>query len=148
MEFSKKLVYDKLVANVNDMGTSRFVLKTKYDTDKSSLEKKIPDTSKLVKKTYYIAKITETEIKIPSISGLATTAALTAVENKISDVSNLVTTTDYDTKISDIKSKCFTTVDYNKFTSQTLDPKRKQKELVDKPVIVGFINNTDLDKKK
>ena len=29
-----KTVYDKLVANVIDIDTSRFVLKTKYDTDK------------------------------------------------------------------------------------------------------------------
>ena len=31
----KKDVYDKLVAKVNNIDTSRFVLKTKYDTDKS-----------------------------------------------------------------------------------------------------------------
>ena len=37
--------------------------------------------------------------------------------------------------------------DYNKFTSQTLDAKLKQKELVDKSVIAGFINDADLDKK-
>ena len=37
----------------------------------------------LLKKTDYNAKITEIEIKIPSISGLATSAALTAVKNKI-----------------------------------------------------------------
>ena len=44
----------------------------------------------LLKKDYN-AKITEIESKIPSITGLATTAALTtAVENKIPDVSNLV----------------------------------------------------------
>ena len=43
-----------------------------------------------MKKTDYNAKITEIESKIPSISGLATTAALTAVEYKIADVSNLV----------------------------------------------------------
>ena len=36
------------------------------------------------------AKITETEGKIPSITGLATTTALTAVENKILNGSNLV----------------------------------------------------------
>ena len=30
----KKDVYDKLVAKVNSIDTSRFVLKTKYDTDK------------------------------------------------------------------------------------------------------------------
>ena len=42
----------KLVAKVNNIDTSRFVLKTKYHTDKSDLEKKIsvgdikiPDTS-------------------------------------------------------------------------------------------------------
>ena len=56
-----------------------FVFKTKYDTDKTELENKIPDTSNFVKKTDYNAKITEIESKIPSISGLATNAALTAV---------------------------------------------------------------------
>ena len=34
-------IYDKLVAKVNNIDTSGFVLKTKYDTDKSDLEKKI-----------------------------------------------------------------------------------------------------------
>ena len=37
---AKKTVYDKLVAKVNNIGTSRFVLKTKYDADESKLEKK------------------------------------------------------------------------------------------------------------
>ena len=37
----KKTVYDKLVAKVNSIDTSAFVLKTKYDTDKIELEKKI-----------------------------------------------------------------------------------------------------------
>ena len=46
----KKTVYDKLVAKVNIIDISRFVLKTKYDTDKSELENKISDTSGLVKK--------------------------------------------------------------------------------------------------
>ena len=40
----------------------------------------------LLKKTDYKAKMTEIEGKIPSISGLATNAALTTVENKIPDV--------------------------------------------------------------
>ena len=48
----------KLVAKVNSIHTSRFVLKTKYDTDKSELENKIPDTSGLVKKTVYNTKTT------------------------------------------------------------------------------------------
>ena len=57
MKLSKKPVYDKLVAKLNNIDTSRFVLKTKYDTDQSGLEKKIneadkkiPDISALVKK--------------------------------------------------------------------------------------------------
>ena len=46
----KKDVYDKLVAKVDNIDTSGFVLKTKYDTDKSELENEIPDPSGLVKK--------------------------------------------------------------------------------------------------
>ena len=46
----KKTVYDKLVAKVNSIDTSRFVLKTKYNTDKIELENKISDTKGLVKK--------------------------------------------------------------------------------------------------
>ena len=56
----KKDVYDKLVIKVNNIDTV-FVLKTKYDTDKSELENEIPDTSGLVKKTDYDAKITDLE---------------------------------------------------------------------------------------
>ena len=43
------------------------------------------------KKTDFNAKITEVQGKIPSISGLATSFALTAVENKIPDISRLAT---------------------------------------------------------
>ena len=54
------------------------------------MQTKTPDTSGLFTKlTDYNAEITEIEGKIPSISGLATNAALTAVETKI-PVSNLV----------------------------------------------------------
>ena len=50
-DFVKKTVYDKLVAKVNNIDTSGFVLKTKYDTDKSELENKIPDVTDFVKKS-------------------------------------------------------------------------------------------------
>ena len=46
----KKTSYDKLVAKVNSIDTSAFVLKTNYDRDKSEIKNKIPDTSGLVKK--------------------------------------------------------------------------------------------------
>ena len=42
---------------------------------------------------------------MPSITNLATTAALTAVENKIPDVSNLIKKPDYDTKFNEIENK-------------------------------------------
>ena len=85
----KKTMFDKLVAKVNNIDISGFVLRTKDDTDISELEKDIPDTSKHVTKTDYNTKISEIEGKIPSISGLATTSALTVFKNKIPDVSSL-----------------------------------------------------------
>ena len=72
----KKDVYHKLVAKVNNIDTSGFVLKTKYDTDKSELENKIPDISNLATKT----ALTTVENKIPDISNLATKTALTTVK--------------------------------------------------------------------
>ena len=104
-EIVKRTEYDKLVGKVINIDTSGFVLKTKYDTEKSELENKIPDTSGLVKKTDYNTKITEIENKIPDISNLATKTALTTVENKIPDVSNLVKKTDYNTKVTEIENK-------------------------------------------
>ena len=72
-------------------------MKTKFDTDKSVLEKKVINADKkylilgdLLIKTDYNTKLTEIESKMPSISGLVSTSPLITVENKISDVSNLV----------------------------------------------------------
>ena len=92
----KKSEYDELVAKVNSIDTSDFVLKTKYQTDKTELEKKIP---------HYNTQIAEIEGKIPDISNLVTKAALTAVENKIPDVSSLVKKTNYNTKTTEIENK-------------------------------------------
>ena len=55
----KKTVYDKLVAKVISIDTSRFVLKTKNDTDKTELEKEILDLTDFVMKT----NLTELEKK-------------------------------------------------------------------------------------
>ena len=79
----KKAVYDKLVDKVKNINIGEFVLKTKYQTDKAELEKKIPDVTDFVKKK---KKLAELENKIPDISGLTTKSALTAVENKIPDL--------------------------------------------------------------
>ena len=101
----KKTEYNKLVTKVDNIDTSDFVLKTKYNTDKTELENKIRDTSGLVKKTNYNSKITELENKISDISNLATKTTLTNVENKIPDISNLVKNTDYNNKVTEIENK-------------------------------------------
>ena len=41
-----------------------------------------------------------------------------------------------------IVSKYLTAADYNKLTSQPLDAKMKQKQLVNKSAIAGFINKS------
>ena len=60
--------YDKLIAKVNSIDTSGFVLKTKHDVDESKIENKILDSSALFKKTGYNTKITEIEGEIPDVS--------------------------------------------------------------------------------
>ena len=126
----KKVDYDKLVEKVNNIDTSRFVLKTKYYTDKIELENKITDTSGVVKKLDYNAKITEIENKIPSISGLATNTALTTIENKIPNIITLVKKTpDYNTDITEIEKKLtdhnhdknITTPEFNKLSAEVFD---------------------------
>ena len=134
----KKTIYNKSVAQVNSIDTSRFVLKTKFDTDKTELKNKIPVTSGLVKKTDYNAKIIEIEGKIPSISGLATNAELTAVENKIPNIRGLVKETDYDTKITEIEKnltdhnhdKYITTPEFNTLAADFFNARSAQANLL------------------
>ena len=117
----RKDVYDKLVIEINSIDTSRFVLKTKYDTDKLEFESKVPDVSNLVKKT----KVTELENKIPDISNLTTKTALSTGENEIPSVSNLVKKTDNNTKITEVENnlnnrnhdKYITTPEFNKLAA-------------------------------
>ena len=53
----KITVYHKLAAKVNNIDTSEFVLRTKYQADKTKLEKKISDVTDFVKKqTHWIRK--------------------------------------------------------------------------------------------
>ena len=140
----KKTVHDKLVAKVNNIDTSEFVLKT-YNTDKTELENKITDVSNLVKKT----KLTELESKIPDISNLATKTALTTVENKISSVSNLVKKTDYNTKITDIENKLnnhnhdkyFDISEFNKLADDVFNTRLAQANLIAKTNFDAKLSN-------
>ena len=83
-----KKLYDKSVTNVNTIDTTGFVFKYQHKTDKSGLGKKIDDKDRkdlvimgLLKKQIIMQKITD-ESKTRSITGLASTSALNAVEKK------------------------------------------------------------------
>ena len=87
------VVKNDVVTKVNNIDTNDFVLKSKYDTDKTELENKIPSVTDFVKET----KLTELENKISGIINLATKTELT--------VCNLVKKTDYNTKVTEIENK-------------------------------------------
>ena len=98
------------------------------------------DVSNLVKETDLNAKITEVEGKRPSISGLATSLALTTVENKIPHVGKLVKRTDYNTKASETEKKItdhnhdkyITTPQFNRLTGSNFQAKLKQAKFITK----------------
>ena len=123
-------MYDKFVAKVNNIDTSHFVLKTKYQTDKTELVKKIPDVTYFVKK----AKLTEIE------SNFATKTALTTVENKLPTFSNLFNKTDYNTKVTEIENKLnnhnhdkyIDTSEFNKLAADVFNARLAQANLITK----------------
>ena len=145
----KKTEYERLVAKVNSIDTNGFVLKTKYDMNKSELENKIPDTIGHVKKTDYNTKITDIESKIPDVSNLATKTALTTFENKIPDVSNLVKKTDYDTEVTEIENelnnynhdKFITTPEFNTLAADIFNARLSQANLVTKIIFDYTVSN-------
>ena len=131
-----KPVYDKLVEKVDTVDTSRFGKKAKCDTDKSELEKKLPDVTDLAKKI----KNNGIEDTFPDINGLATETALTVVENKIPDVISLVKDTAYKTKISEIEKKIsnhnhdkyITAAKFNTLAAGVFDARLAQANLITK----------------
>ena len=86
------------------------------------------------------------KVKIPSISGLATNATLTAVENEIRNISSFVKKTDFNTKISEIEKKLtdhnhdkyITTPEFNKFISEDFAARLAK---------VNLVTKTDFDTK-
>ena len=111
-------------------------MKTKYQTDKTKVEKKIPNVTDFVKKT----KLTELENKILDVSSLVTKNALTAVKNKIPGVSSLVKTANYDTKISELQKKLtdhnhdkyITIQEFNTLAADVFNARLAQSNLVTK----------------
>ena len=118
-----KLDIDKLVPVPVDLSklsdvvteTSDFVLKTKYDTDKSELENKISDVTDFVKKV----KLAELENTIPDVSNLATKIALATAENKI-PVSSLVKKQTITLKLQKLKVNLIIIIMINMLLPQSL----------------------------
>ena len=94
----------------------------------------------------------EVKGEIPSITNLATSSALTAVENQIPCVSNLVKKADYNTKINEIEKKIshnhgkyITTPEFNKLAAEILALRLKWTNLTRKSDIANFVKKTDFD---
>ena len=75
------------------------------------------------------AEINEVKDKTPNVNNLATTIALTVVENKIPNVSNLFRKTDHNVKVIKIENKIatdhdldnyITTYEFKKLSSENL----------------------------
>ena len=137
LDIEDKLDIDKLLPVSVDMNKlsdvkNDVVQKVAYIAQIKNIEDKITDITNWATNTTLNAKINETKKEIRSITNLATTGACSTVENEMPNISTLVKKSDYDAKMSEIKTKYFTTSDYNKFTSNTLDAKITQKKLVNK----------------
>ena len=65
------------------MAKSEIVKKNEYNVKIKNIADKIINITNLATKTFLNTKINEVRTEIPRISGLASTSALTAVENKI-----------------------------------------------------------------
>ena len=91
-----KLDVDKLVpvpvdlSELTNVVKNEVVKKTEYNAKIKNIEDKLPDITNLAIKTILNTKINEFKTEIASVSGLATTYVLIAVENKIANVSDLV----------------------------------------------------------
>ena len=84
--------------------------------------------------------------KIPSITNLATTAALIAVEDKMLMLIYLSKKHIW-YKISEVERNYFTPSDFNQFNNDIPDAKVKDTKTVNESDISKFINNANLDEK-
>ena len=67
-------MYENLVAKLSNVDTSDFVLKTKYQTDKTELKNKVPNVNDFAKK----AKLTELE-KLQKLKRILLTIIMTNI---------------------------------------------------------------------
>ena len=116
-----KTKVDELDVNGNELETVTIELKILGHVVSKEIFKKInqvkkknPDASTLIQKKQYNTDQKNLEKKKD-------------FENKISNISKLVMKGEYDAKTKNIEGKYFTTAHYNRFTSDILESKIKQK---------------------
>ena len=130
-----KLDIDKL-KNVPSNSSNLKSKVDKLDVDKLVLVpinlSKLSDLVKndVIKKDVYNVKIKKIENKILSITNLATTTTLNAVENKTPD-----------------HSKYITTPEFNMLTSENFSARLAQANLASKSDIANFVKKIDFDDK-
>ena len=137
-----KLNVDELVpvpvdlSKLSDVVKNDVVIKDVYNAKIKNIQHKIPSITNIATNTPINGKINEVKEKCQILipTNLATTTALTAVENKICNVSNYSKKADYNTKISESESrtatdhdhdKYITTQEFNEFKSETFTARLK-----------------------
>ena len=127
-------MYDKLASKVNNIDTSEFVLKSKYQTEKAKTEKNISGVTNFVRKT----KPTELEKAVPDVSNKN---CITEVENKIHNARSLVKKkTNYDAKIKEPEKnltdhnhdKYITTLEFNTLAADVFNARLAQVNVIRK----------------
>ena len=122
------------------------IKETAYNAKIKNIEDKILDITNLASKTILNTKVNGVKNGIPSISGLATTFALTVVENKIPNDSNLFEKTDYDTKVNEIEKK-ITDHTHDKYITIPKFNKLTIENFAARLVQAGLVTKTDFDNK-
>ena len=149
-----KIYFIALKAEIDKLDINRLV---NVPSNLNNLKIKVVDLEvdklKIVptKETKFTKKIEDVDKKLFDVSGLVTTTALDTkikeIDNTIPDLSGLLKKTYYEVEILEREEKYFTAFDYNKFTSDILDAKIKQRGLVNKYDISKVVKYSDLNTK-
>ena len=109
-DLTTKTSTNNLKTKVDGIDLSKYVFRSKYDSEISNLKLKIPNISNKLDASTFNSNVSELETKIktaerkPDISNLASKTKFKNIQNKIPDVNGFVKNTDYATEISGIKN--------------------------------------------
>ena len=140
------------LSKLSDVVKNDAIKKDVYHAKIKNIEDKIPDITNLATNTTLNAKINEVKNKVSSITNLATNVSLNAKINEVKNEiprNNLATTTALtalENKIPDHR-KYITTPEFNKLTAQNIAANWKLANFATKSDIAHFIKKTGFDSK-